>query len=1228
MKLATYLTLSLMTTVFAAPVQRDGAYRFDTKAGSVVIDATTGALRVESGGKLLWQTGPAGLWTAGFEDQSSVNAADCQTIATVNGDALRLAYSHAKLTVNVTVQATEGGIELGADVASKAGTLLSFGLPGRLTFDPAATQRMIMPDSGTESVGTAYAGQFFARQDDDHPSGWTHGATTGPAGYAALYGGPLAQGPDNPDLVALRATAEADEWLPEALRAQFARVTSQVNRPCAPGQSDLVLVDSADGPYLSGKRFADGYLWRIGAKVGDQDGPVAVQAVRAVITHQLASAPLDRRRVGLLRLPNGPVSGSWTTVEVEAWAAALEMIPGAEYVELRNAKELLTALASGKFAAVVNPYGEGCVAPADGGMMATVAAIKAFAERGGNWVEVAGYPFYYALEPIRFFSKSVNYPPAFADFQAIEAEAGTSVVYRAQMPSQPWDRDNLFTEGRLACGGDETGGWCERPFACYVTAGQSWQTPTVRVKVGGDVPQHLRDYAAANGITKPLADKFKPEVWAKFREAVMVKVDGSANEKAAHLDQLPVPTVVHFSDYLKGGFDKEYPDHLPPNQGFGTPAEFKAFLAKARQLGHLTMPYTNPTWWCDGPKGPTFEKYGDAPLLKRLDGKLSPERYGTPGNTGFSITMWHPAVQEANRRTRREFLEDYPVDLLFQDQCGARAWRWDTNPASPTPAAYADGMISMVDEDAVFFPLSTEGGWDRIVNGEAQLCGLSWDIVPTEHGAPWRTLRKTRVPTDLWTIYPITQYLAQDKCSFIYHDLGQFVTNREVVAWTLGLGFNMTYRCRAGDLDNPAVRDWIGWLSVLQKNVCSRYLGSTLKDWKHDRRPGDDGRDVIESDFEGVSILANLDAKPVEIEGTELAGYGFLAVGEDLVAGNLRSVKAVPQGPEGIQFVSSGDRTGVDIWVYERPETQVSIPLPEEMPGKVKVAFDGAAPQVVDGGRSISFKLPPAADQTALIQPPAELAGQAPTSWPAGPPAIGVLDIPGMGLTWTDVTSTEWQAGLKDVGLPVKAITSQAQVAEALAAGPTKWLAIVNPYGEGFPVLKYAAAEAGLQAIADYVKHGGSWVETGGYSFYSGVAPDGKASLGSKGVSLLGIDVGDGPVEALTEQLRVTAAGQQWYGGALDPAALPAAMVNRGLPSTRRSKPDLALLEGDNTVFFGAYRLGGWGYLWRLGGFDPPAGAAIPAVAGALRHLATTPPVPPVPSGPIRLLQGRVTPAG
>ena len=244
--------------------------------------------------------------------------------------------------------------------------------------------------------------------------------------------------------------------------------------------------------------------------------------------------------------------------------------------------------------------------------------------------------------------------------------------------------------GRSAFGGDAQGGWIDRSFATYVAPETEWSTPRVRLAAERSAVDSLEDYARANGLQKRLSDKLPPDLLDRFRKAVLVKYNGNARELITGLPKLPVPSLIHISDYVKGGFDKQYPDHLPPRASFGSPAELRELFDKAHALGHLMMPYTNPTWWCDHPRGPTFVAAGEAPLARGLDGKPYHEVYGR--NDGWTTTPWHPAVQAANRTLRSQFTRDYPVDILFQDQCGARTWVYDRNPASPTPYAYAEGL--------------------------------------------------------------------------------------------------------------------------------------------------------------------------------------------------------------------------------------------------------------------------------------------------------------------------------------------------------------------------------------------------------------------------------------------------------------------------------------------------------------------------------------------------------
>ena len=279
--------------------------------------------------------------------------------------------------------------------------------------------------------------------------------------------------------------------------------------------------------------------------------------------------------------------------------------------------------------------------------------------------------------------------------------------------------------GGLRAGGRKR--WLVRTFVCHLRHRRpDLGRAGVRLAVGDSPKEHLQAYCQANAIERRLEDKMPAEVLKKFKNSVLVYYGGKCAEKLAHLDLLPAPSQVHFADYLKGGFDNEYPDHLPPRADFGTPQEFRAFVDKAHALGHLVMPYTNPTWWCDGPKGPTFERHGEAPLLKTLDGELR-----TSSTRSITVSRFAIGIRPSRRqpKTVEQFLEEYPVDILFQDQC-ARGGGVTIRTGQPHAVrlhgrSAVDGRRRQPEG-----ALSTESGWDRVVNAESQLCGMTWSIVP------------------------------------------------------------------------------------------------------------------------------------------------------------------------------------------------------------------------------------------------------------------------------------------------------------------------------------------------------------------------------------------------------------------------------------------------------------------------------------------------------------------
>ena len=145
---------------------------------------------------------------------------------------------------------------------------------------------------------------------------------------------------------------------------------------------------------------------------------------------------------------------------------------------------------------------------------------------------------------------------------------------------------------------------------------------------------------------------------------------------------------------------------------------------------------------------------------------------------------------------------------------------------------------------------------------------MTWAIVPTANPPSWQTFLRDRFSTATWDLFPLAQYIAHDKLSMVHHDLGQFVTSDEVLAWTLGLGYGLSYWVNAADLDQPATRQWLLWLDRVQKSVCARYVGEPVTAFTHawGTNVANPDNGVIQATYGPVSILANLGPQPLTTE--------------------------------------------------------------------------------------------------------------------------------------------------------------------------------------------------------------------------------------------------------------------------------------------------------------------------------------------------------------------------
>jgi hypothetical protein len=299
----------------------------------------------------------------------------------------------------------------------------------------------------------------------------------------------------------------------------------------------------------------------------------------------------------------------------------------------------------------------------------------------------------------------------------------------------------------------------------------------------------------------------------------------------------------------------------------------------------------------------------------------------------------------------------------------------------------------------------------------------------------------------------------------------------------------------------------------------------------------------------------------------------------------------------------------------------VVLPWPGEAGQDLEVVGPGMPPvrcTVARRGPALAFALPEVADGTSGVPMPRAFVGRPRSEWGRRGRTVAVLTMDGAApSTWVRVSGAEWVRVLSDdpelraAEAIVVQVGSAAELRGLLrAAEGERPFAVVNPGGEFFYAEDAAAAEAMLDDIRAYVSTGGVWWETGGYSFYVAASRDAQGRwtarrLEGSGARRLGFSCVGLAVDEPPQPLRVTAVGRQWLG---DEAArrleAAASGVQRGFAEEQGV---LVLVDSAAGDFAAGSRCGGWGWLLRLGGFNPDPEVAALVVCGALRQLLTAP---------------------
>ena len=935
--------------------QSDGKFTASGENYSVEFNSSTGSIvKITSCGKDAQISLPDGLWAAKFVDGKQVVANSATCSPSFSADKLIFKYTTAEIDVSVTVVPKNEHCDIQAKVTPKSGELLEFELPSKFRFPPEAVKEITFHSDTPRNMGLAVNSEFFKDNSHTHSS-WEGDTPLGDKLYKEVFGSGLTYSQDMDAWRNVTKGKDADEWVPKSLMDLLLKQTYRSARTFGKGQADIEILNSPEGVFLGASRLGGkGALFRVGGWINYNDRSMIRNTVCCIINRAKAVAKAEksaRTKVGMIKL-NGldPAYRDW-----------YNHINGVckNVIELDSPEKVAAAMEDPEFLFIVNPYAEICPNPPGVSPEETARKIAAYVKAGGYWFDNEGLSFYRGIRPKKFYKVASAVPATIGDFFHLNMN-GADIAYYSVQSIRGADFENpvkSFVVSRFEIGGDEKGGYLTRPFVHYMKPSDgTWETPKVRLNFGKGLLDSADAFCKANGVNKKLSQKLDGEFLRKFKDCVLLNIWASnLGEVKQITDNMPPKNIIHRPCYLLGGFDKQYPDHVPPRPEFSTPEDFKAYIAEIRGNGHLFMPYTNNSWWCDNPRGPTFVAAGEAPLSVDIKGNHYHETYGK--NDGWTICMWHPAVRAANDKIVKDFTEDYPCDILFQDQTGARRSRLDFNPAAPNPNTYSDGFIFTARRDSKKRPLSTEDGWWGIANEEIQFCGMTFGIFPSQYAPVWSQFVWDSFPKRGIRLANLVSAMFHDKVSLSHHDLATGIYNDRQMALSIGMGITMMYSPRINHVSDQSALEFIKWMDRLQKSLASKYVGEKMYEFSHEWEnvgaPGEEGR--IRSKYGNISIFANMSDNPFQDGIYTVAPDGFIAEGDGVKAGMVVGINGIKVAqPCGYVVENSGDKTFV--WIYSAGDCDVVFPYAGTIKSlKIK---DGADLKFESKDGVVKFRMP------------------------------------------------------------------------------------------------------------------------------------------------------------------------------------------------------------------------------------------------------------------------------
>ncbi len=537
---------------------------------------------------------------------------------------------------------------------------------------------------------------------------------------------------------------------------------------------------------------------------------------------------------------------------------------------------------------------------------------------------------------------------AWGDYLAFDAGAGHFAMYTvnpAPNPLRPIELGFARGEAGSFCGDAR---FCiAHSFDTWVADGATWQSPTVRIRVGDTVDKSLAGFRTDNALDHypSVADKLGAQAGA-YERSPLIKADPHRGlprlaDWNSELDRLPSPALVHPVHYQPGQFDQVDPDFLPLDPAVGSSTDFRSMVAAAHADGLLVMPYLNVSWWnSDSSTVRQLLAKGSADSFAALDAAGHARMEPYKPFEGYVVSPYAPAVKDRVQALMDQWQAENPTDCYFFDQIGARPWIRDYNPAAPDSLSYYDGWLALMNQ---FAPrcLMVEDGWDRLAQSFAGF-----------HGGLLVVQRESQEADYLygagnWQPYPLLPMLLHDKVLFYQHDLSERTMTTD--PWTLtfneAYGFMLSYDW--DDTVNALYNPWLDVVGTFQHGLGPYSAGQPLQSFTSP------AANVTQTGYPNITVLANWSDAAYAVDGYGIAPSGFLARTKDgaVVGGSFSGTfDTSPLSAGTHQLLVTRTATTVTVHQPLGDDTQLAVRLPSSWQAGQPVHANVVGPDGHDRG--------------------------------------------------------------------------------------------------------------------------------------------------------------------------------------------------------------------------------------------------------------------------------------